>query len=71
MFAGVQSQAVVNLLPHPPGAVSPLEDNVGNVPRSQLLRDSQPTRPRSHDDCIETLMRQFVQAASAGSDAEK
>ena len=59
MFAGVQPQAVVDLRPHPPRAVSPFQDDVGNVSRGQLLRDRQPGRSPSYYDYIEALNHQF------------
>ena len=69
MFAGVQSQTVVDLSPHPSGMVSPFEYDVGDAPRGQLLRDCEPAWPSSHDGDIETLSRQFLQTASRHSHA--
>ena len=67
MFAGVQPQAVVHLSPHPTRAVSPFQDDIGDVPCGQLLRYRQTARPSTHNHYVETFNRQFVQTASLAS----
>lgn len=67
MFARVQPQAVVGLSPHPSSMVASFQNDVGNSPCSQLLRDCEPAWPASHNDDVKTLNRHIVQVASIRS----
>ena len=64
MPASVQSQAVVDVMPHPARAVAPFKHNVGYAARPELLGHSQSARPAANDDHVVILVCQFAQSAS-------